>query len=102
MNFLESVGILSKSLFTCKVYVYFGFNCNSFYISWKELSILLNYMKGQGEILFTEYQIELLFVVYIHKVYYLVDPASSHMLVSKIKPCKCKYNCFTVKLRMAH
>ena len=21
----------------------------------------------------------------------LVDPASSHMLVSKIKPCKCKY-----------
>ena len=22
---------------------------------------------------------------------YLVDPASSHMLVSKIKPCKCKY-----------
>lgn len=32
----------------------------------------------------------------------LVDPASSHMLVSQIKPCmsKCKY--FTVKLRMAH
>ena len=23
---------------------------------------------------------------------YLVDPASSHMLVSKIKPCKCKYS----------
>ena len=22
---------------------------------------------------------------------YLVDPASSHMLVSKIKPCTCKY-----------
>ncbi len=22
---------------------------------------------------------------------YLVDPASSHMLVSKIKPCMCKY-----------
>ena len=34
---------------------------------------------------------------------YLVDPASSHMLVSKIKPCmsKCKY-LYTVKLRMAH
>ena len=34
---------------------------------------------------------------------YLVDPASSHMLVSKIKPCmsKCKY-VYTVKLRMAH
>lgn len=34
---------------------------------------------------------------------YLVDPASSHMLVSKIKPCMCKYKLFcTVKLRMAH
>jgi hypothetical protein len=34
---------------------------------------------------------------------YLVDPASSHMLVSKIKPCmsKCK-SVYTVKLRMAH
>ena len=28
------------------------------------------------------------------KVYsYLVDPASSHMLVSKIKPCMSKYKC---------
>jgi hypothetical protein len=34
---------------------------------------------------------------------YLVDPASSHMLVSKIKPCMSKYKLFyTVKLRMAH
>ncbi|KAJ6824370.1 hornerin-like [Iris pallida] len=34
---------------------------------------------------------------------YLVDPASSHMLVSKIKPCMCKYEQVqTVKLRMAH
>ena len=34
---------------------------------------------------------------------YLVDPASSHMLVSKIKPCKSKYKqIYTVKLRMAH
>jgi hypothetical protein len=34
---------------------------------------------------------------------YLVDPASSHMLVSKIKPCMSKYELFqTVKLRMAH
>ncbi|KAL2248109.1 UNVERIFIED_CONTAM: hypothetical protein Sindi_2663200 [Sesamum indicum] len=33
---------------------------------------------------------------------YLVDPASSHMLVSKIKPCMCKYELIqTVKLRMA-
>jgi hypothetical protein len=34
---------------------------------------------------------------------YLVDPASSHMLVSKIKPCMSKYKpIYTVKLRMAH
>ena len=33
---------------------------------------------------------------------YLVDPASSHMLVSKIKPCMSKYGSSTVKLRMAH
>ena len=34
---------------------------------------------------------------------YLVDPASSHMLVSKIKPCMSKYKQIcTVKLRMAH
>jgi hypothetical protein len=34
---------------------------------------------------------------------YLADPASSHMLVSKIKPCMCKYELIrTVKLRMAH
>jgi hypothetical protein len=33
---------------------------------------------------------------------YLVDSASSHMLVSKIKPCMSKYSIYTVKLRMAH
>ena len=34
---------------------------------------------------------------------YLVYPASSHMLVSKIKPCMCKYEQIqAVKLRMAH
>ncbi len=34
---------------------------------------------------------------------YLVDPASSHMLVSKIKPCMSKYKLLCiVKLRMAH
>ncbi len=33
----------------------------------------------------------------------LVDPASSHMLVSKTKPCMSKYKrVYTVKLRMAH
>jgi hypothetical protein len=36
-------------------------------------------------------------------VRYLVDSASSHMLVSKIKPCMSKYKqIYTVKLRMAH
>ena len=33
---------------------------------------------------------------------YLVDPASSHMLVSKIKPCMSKYRLYIVKPRMAH
>jgi hypothetical protein len=32
----------------------------------------------------------------------LVDSASSHTLVSKIKPCTSKYKYITVKLRMAH
>ena len=44
--------------------------------------------------------------VYAHVFWtssYLVDPASSHMLVSKIKPCMSKYKQIcTVKLRMAH
>jgi hypothetical protein len=40
---------------------------------------------------------------YVKEECYLVDPASSHMLVSKIKPCMCKYEQIqTVKLRMAH
>ena len=34
--------------------------------------------------------------------YNLVDPASSHMLVSKIKPCMSKYKFCTAKLWMAH
>ncbi len=33
---------------------------------------------------------------------HLVDPASSHMLVSKIKPCMSKFKLFKAKLRMAH
>jgi hypothetical protein len=48
-------------------------------------------------------------VVMTHEAYacrqysYLVDPASSHMLVSKIKPCMSKYkHLYTVKLRTAH
>ena len=45
-----------------------------------------------------------LVVLFVHFVdSYLVDPASSHMLVSKIKPCMSKYKqIYTVKLRMAH
>ena len=39
----------------------------------------------------------------VSKRRYLVDPASSHMLVPKIKPCMSKYKqVYTVKLRMAH
>ena len=38
-----------------------------------------------------------------YMIRYLVDPASSHMLVPKIKPCMSKYKqVYTVKLRMAH
>ena len=41
--------------------------------------------------------------ILLSKESYLVDPASSHMLVSKIKPCMSKYKQLcTVKLRMAH
>ena len=32
----------------------------------------------------------------------LVDPASSHMLVSKIKPCMSQHKYYKAKLRMAH
>lgn len=32
----------------------------------------------------------------------LVDPASSHTLVSKIKPCMCKCKFESLELRMAH
>ena len=42
-------------------------------------------------------------IVWSRRTCYMVDPASSHMLVSKIKPCMCKYELIrTVKLRMAH
>ena len=42
--------------------------------------------------------------IYFSSIIYnnLVDPASSHTLVSKIKPCMCKYKYSTLKLRMAH
>ena len=45
----------------------------------------------------------LLWFVPLYYKSYLVDPASSHMLVSKIKPCMSKYKqIYMVKLRMAH
>ena len=47
--------------------------------------------------------VALMLVAISIKECYLVDPASSHMLVSKIKPFMCKYELIqTVKLRMAH
>ena len=46
-------------------------------------------------------QKSLLLRVYV-KIINLVDSASSHTLVSKIKPCMSKYKYFTVKLQMAH
>ena len=51
------------------------------------------------------YWFEIAFVISkpLNKDINLVDPASSHTLVSKIKPCMSKYKQFcTVKLRMAH
>jgi hypothetical protein len=43
------------------------------------------------------------FLVILFEDINLVDPASSHTLVSKIKPCMSKYKQIcTVKLRMAH
>ncbi|KAE9161795.1 hypothetical protein PF005_g31098 [Phytophthora fragariae] len=46
---------------------------------------------------------EAIFVFFRMEDINLVDPASSHTLVSKIKPCMSKYKHFcTVKLRMAH
>lgn len=44
----------------------------------------------------------IIYIMHIHGGY-LVDPASSHMLVSKIKPCMSKYKLvYTARLRMAH
>ena len=37
-----------------------------------------------------------------HDGSYLVDPASSHMLVSKIKPCMSQYKHVMSKLQTAH
>ena len=52
-------------------------------------------IKDEDKIIFIEIQelmsnIEL-FDYLLTIVYYLVDPASNHMLVSKAKPCKCKF-----------
>ena len=58
-----------------------------------------NFFLGKG---IEKKALRLLFL-FCQKNSYLVDPASSHMLVSKIKPCMSKYKwLYTVKLRMAH
>ena len=39
----------------------------------------------------TTYRLAVVVVLSVLTISYLVDPASSHMLVSKIKPCMSKY-----------
>ena len=49
-------------------------------------------LKCLGELPVHEFgTIEALHGAFVGEVSYLVDPASSHMLVSKIKPCMSKY-----------
>ncbi len=49
------------------------------------------------------YKIYILYTITINYDSILVDPASSHMLVSKTKPCMSKYkHLYTAKLRTAH
>ena len=71
-------------------------------VAWKVFFIVV---RGHGIIVKNEfYAIEIVVQFPLEKfiTFNLVDSASSHTLVSKIKPCmsKCKY--FTLKLRMAH
>ena len=69
-------------------------------ISWKaNFRLVMNTHWGKHSA--CEYSV-LHFYVHLDSSY-LFDPASSHMLVSKIKPCMSKYNhVCTGKLRMAH
>ena len=45
---------------------------------------------------------QLAFYFYLKSISHLVDPASSHMLSSKAKPCMSKYKGISPKLRTAH
>ena len=45
---------------------------------------------------------QLAFYFYLKSISHLVDPASSHMLSSKAKPCMSKYKGIGPKLRTAH
>ena len=46
--------------------------------------------------------IDYLKIVNLAAFVHLVDPASSHMLVSKIKPCMFQNKLFIANLQMAH
>ena len=65
---------------------------------------LVNELQGWGKAMSTEpLGNGFIYEAILLESSYLVDPASSHMLVSKIKPCMSKYKQIcTVKLRMAH
>ena len=69
----------------------------------KKIQSMMNSIPGKA---FSEYHGDKACYYFFYKLMessYLVDPASSHMLVSKIKPCMSKYKQIcTVKLRMAH
>ena len=70
-------------------------------VSKKILSMLGNsYWKGRSFALFWVFLLLNSLVMFFFR--YLVDPASSHMLVSKTKPCKSKYKLHTARLQKAH
>ena len=58
-------------------------------VEMKKLDFFRNYDRlKRGSLVETRFECE---VLRKFKASYLVDPASSHMLVSKIKPCMSKY-----------
>jgi hypothetical protein len=70
--------------------------------TWKDWRRKENEADWRNTLLFWGVRLRL-YVFFLFYNSYLVDPASSHMLVSKIKPCMSKYKQLcTVKLRMAH
>ena len=61
---------------------------------------------GRGRLCFVDDVVDVFFcscLAFDLKECYLVDPASSHMIVSYIKLCMCKYELIqTMKMRIAH